>query len=96
MSEYLYHNHSQILIIFAIAIFIMQKTTFGIKIHSIGYNPKSSTYSGINAPKIKFLLFTLSGAIAALAAMFMLARFASAESEFANGYDTDFRIPLLI
>ena len=84
------------LIIFAIAIFIMQKTTFGIKIHSIGYNPKSSTYSGINAPKIKFLLFTLSGAIAALAAMFMLARFASAESEFANGYDTDTMTSLLI
>ncbi len=84
------------LIIFSIAIFIMQKTTFGIKIHAIGYNARTSTFSGINARKIKFLLFTLSGAIAALASMFMLARFASAESEFANGYDTDTLTSLLI
>lgn len=84
------------LIIFLIAIFIMQKTTFGIKIHAIGYNPVTSTFSGINAKKIKFLLFTLSGAVAALASMFMLARFASAESEFANGYDTDTLTSLLI
>lgn len=84
------------LIIFLIAIFIMQKTTFGIKIHAIGYNSVTSTFSGINAKKIKFLLFTLSGAVAALASMFMLARFASAESEFANGYDTDTLTSLLI
>lgn len=84
------------LIIFMIAIFIMQKTTFGIKIHAIGYNSRTSTFSGINAEKIKFTLFTLSGAIAALAAMFMLTRFASAESEFASGYDTDTLTSLLI
>lgn len=84
------------IIIFVIAIFIMQKTTFGIKIHAIGYNARTSTFSGIDAKKIKFLLFTLSGAVAALAAMFMLARFASAESEFANGYDTDTLTSLLI
>lgn len=84
------------IIIFLIAIFIMQKTTFGIKIHAIGYNSVTSTFSGINAKKIKFLLFTLSGAVAALASMFMLARFASAESEFASGYDTDTLTSLLI
>lgn len=84
------------LLVFFIAIFIMQRTTFGIKIHAIGYNARTSTFSGINAGRIKFALFALSGAVAALASMFMLARFASAESEFASGYDTDTLTSLLI
>lgn len=84
------------IVLFFVVIFIMQKTSFGIKIHAIGYNVKACNYSGINADRYKFLLFTSSGAIAAIAAMFMLTRFASAESEFANGYDIDTLTSLLI
>lgn len=84
------------IIVFIIAIFIMQRTTFGVKIHAIGYNPKTSEYSGLNSDKIKFILFTLSGAVAAVAATFMLMRFASAEAKFASGYDTDTLTSLLI
>lgn len=84
------------IVVFIAAIFIMQKTSFGVKIHAIGYNPKTSEYSGLNSDKIKFILFTLSGAIAAIAATFMLMRFSSAESKFANGYDTDTLTSLLI
>ena len=83
-------------LVFCIAIFIMQFTSFGIKIHAVGYNPRASEFSGINGDKIKFIMFTLSGAIAAIAAMFMLMRFASAEENFANGYDTDTLTSLLI
>mgnify|MGYP006922429473 CR=1 FL=1 len=46
-------------------------------------------FCDIEADRIKFRLFVLSGCVAAVASMFMLMRFASAESEFANGYDTD-------
>ena len=73
---------------FAAAIVIMQYTTFGIKAHAIGYNPKASIFSGIHADRIKFWLFALSGTVAAVASSFMLMRFGSAESEFAGGYDT--------
>ena len=83
-------------VIFMIAIFIMQKTSFGIRVHAIGYNPKTSVYSGLGSDKIKFIMFTLSGAVAAIAAAFMLMRFASAESKFASGYDTDTLTSLLI
>lgn len=84
------------LVIFAIAIFVMQKTGFGIKVHAIGYNSKASEYSGIKADMIKFWLFVLSGAVAAVASLFMLMRFASAESEFANGYDMDTLTAILL
>ncbi|RGZ00361.1 ABC transporter permease [Clostridium sp. AM58-1XD] len=84
------------MIIFAAAIFIMQKTGFGIKVHAIGYNAKASEFSGIKADGIKFWLFVLSGCVAAVASLFMLMRFASAESEFANGYDMDTLTAILL
>ena len=83
-------------VIFMAAIFIMQKTSFRIRVHAIGYNPRTSIYSGLGSDKIKFIMFTLSGAVAAIAAAFMLMRFASAESKFASGYDTDTLTSLLI
>lgn len=84
------------LIIFVVSIIVMQRTTFGIKIHAIGYNAKASQFSGIHADRIKFWLFVLSGSVAALASMFMLMRFASAESEFANTYDTNTLTAILL
>ena len=77
------------MVMFVIVIIIMEYTSVGVKIHAIGYNPKTSIYSGISADKIKFVLFLVSGAVAAIASFFMLMRFGSAESEFANGYDTN-------
>ena len=77
------------LVMFAIAIVVMEYTSIGVKIHAIGYNARTSIYSGITADKIKFILFMVSGAVAAVASFFMLMRFGSAESEFANGYDTN-------
>lgn len=77
------------IVMFVIAILIMEYTSFGVKVHAIGYNPKASIYSGIKADQIKFILFCISGMVAAIASFFMLMRFGSAESEFANGYDTN-------
>lgn len=84
------------LAIFAVAIFVMQKTRIGIQVHAVGYNARASRFSGIEADKIKFRLFVMSGCVAAIASMFMLMRFASAESEFANGYDTDTLVAILL
>lgn len=81
---------------FAVALFIMKRTSFGVKLHAIGYNPKASSFSGINADMTKFWLYVLSGAVAAIAATFMLTRFASAESAFATGYDTDVLTSVLV
>lgn len=81
---------------FCCAIFIMKRTSFGMKLHAIGYNPKASTFSGIKSDKIKFGLYVLSGTVAAIAAAFMLTRFASAESAFATGYDTDVLTSVLV
>lgn len=84
------------MVIFIVAIFVMQKTRFGIQVHAIGYNAKASRFSGIQADRVKFWLFVLSGCVAAIASIFMLMRFASAESEFASGYDTDTLVAILL
>lgn len=84
------------IVMFIAAIIVMQKTTFGIKIHAIGYNARASEFSGVYADRIKFWLFVLSGSVAAIASMFMVMRFGSAESEFANGYDTNTLTAILL
>lgn len=85
-----------LVIMYIAAIILMQKTTFGIKVHAIGYNATASIFSGIKADKIKFWLFAVSGCIAALASSFMLMRFGSAEAEFASGYDTTTLVAILL
>lgn len=84
------------LVFFAAAIFIMKRTKFGMKLHSVGYNSRTSIYSGINADRIKMWLYVFSGAVGAIAATFMLTRFASAESAFGTGYDTEVLTSMLV
>ena len=81
---------------FAVAAFLMKRTSFGLKLHAIGYNPKASSFSGIQSDRMKFRLYVLSGLVASIAAMFMLTRFASAESAFGTGYDTDVLTSVLV
>lgn len=84
------------IILFVIATIIMERTSFGVKIHAIGYNATATRYSGINSDLIKFWLFVVSGCMAAIAGMFMLMRFSSAESAFATSYDTSSLTALLL
>jgi ribose/xylose/arabinose/galactoside ABC-type transport system permease subunit len=48
-------------IILAVAIFIMKRTTLGIYFYAIGSNEEGSHLAGINVKKYKILAFTLSG-----------------------------------
>lgn len=84
------------LAMFGVGIWLMKYTTFGIKLHAIGYNSRASIFSGVHANRIKFLLYVFSGAVGAVAGAFMLTRFASAESAFGFGYDTDALTSVLV
>jgi L-arabinose transport system permease protein len=46
---------------------LLHLTIFGRKTLAIGGNPDAARYSGINVPRTKILIFTLMGALAALA-----------------------------
>ena len=61
-------------IIFA---FILHKTIIGKRIYSIGNNPESAQYTGIQVDKYTFVLFTLNGLFSAIAAIFLSGRLSS-------------------
>ncbi len=66
--------------------YIMQFTRAGFSIHMIGSNLKATEYSGINVKKVTIILYTLSGVLAGLAGMIMLARFNSVRIGHGESY----------
>jgi rhamnose transport system permease protein len=82
-----------ILIAFVIAAVIfyllLHKTTFGRKVFAIGNNDVASLFSGIKVDKIKLIVFTLNGFMAALAALFLTSKMGSTRPNIASGYELD-------
>lgn len=66
--------------------YIMQFTRAGFSIHMIGSNLKATEYSGINVKKVTIILYTLSGVLAGLAGMIILARFNSVRVGHGESY----------
>lgn len=77
--------------IFAAVIFylLLHKTTFGRQVYAIGNNDVASRYSGVKVDKIKIIVFTLSGLMAAIAAIFLTSRMGSTRPNIASGYELD-------
>ena len=73
-------------IIFA---FILHKTIIGKRIYSIGNNPESAQYTGIQVDKYTFVLFTLNGLFSAIAAIFLSGRLSSVRPNIAFGWELE-------
>jgi rhamnose transport system permease protein len=82
-----------ILIVFAVfaVIFglLLHKTTFGRRVFAMGNNITASRFSGVEVDKIKIIVFTLTGLMAAVAALFLSARMGSTRPNVASGYELD-------
>lgn len=66
---------------------ILHRTTFGRYLYAIGNNEPATVYSGIPVAKIKLILFTLSGFMAALAGLILAARFGSTRPDNGTGLE---------
>jgi rhamnose transport system permease protein len=84
------------LIPFSVALFIimaisfgmvLHRTTFGRYLYAIGNNEHATIYSGVPVVKIKFIIFTLSGFMAALAGLILAARFGSTRPDNGTGLE---------
>jgi rhamnose transport system permease protein len=84
------------LIPFSVALFIilavifglvLHRTTFGRYLFSIGNNENATAYSGVPVAKIKFIIYTLSGFMAALAGLILAARFGSTRPDIGTGLE---------
>lgn len=65
----------------------LKYTRTGREIYAVGGNEIASQYVGINLKKIKYLPFMLSGSIYGLAGLLWVARYASAQSDTALGFE---------
>ncbi len=62
------------LMLAAIFVVLLQKTSFGRSLYMIGNNSVTALYSGINVKKIKFLVFVLMGLMSAITSIFYIGR----------------------
>jgi rhamnose transport system permease protein len=77
-------------VIFAVVFgLVMHKTVFGRQMYAIGANKKAARYAGIKVQKIRMIVFTLTGFICGLAAMFYCAWMGSVKSDIGMGYELE-------
>ena len=98
-EEFTYFGQGRVfdtLVPFSVALFIvlaiafglvLHRTTFGRYLYSIGNNENATAYSGIPVARIKFILYTLSGFMAALAGLILAARFGSTRPDIGTGLE---------
>lgn len=74
------------LLVVIIIIIVVQKTKFGYRLYMIGSNPVASSYSGINNSSMIIKTYVLSGMLAGLAGLVILARNNSASADYGSAY----------
>ena len=84
------------LVPFSVALFIVLAILFGLVLHrtvfgrylfAIGNNENATLYSGVPVARIKFIIYTLSGFMAALAGLILAARFGSTRPDIGTGLE---------
>jgi len=68
---------------------LLHATTFGRAVFAIGANEEAARFSGIRVKRTKFILFVLTGAVAALAGIVYTLRFASARADNGTGLELE-------
>jgi ribose transport system permease protein len=76
-------------IVVALAVFLSDKTKLGRYIYAIGGNENASLLSGININKVKIIVYTIAGALAAVGGLMVTSRLDSAQPNAGTGYELD-------
>jgi len=77
------------LLIAAAAHVALSSTAFGRRTYAMGGNEQATFLSGINVNRIKFILYMISSACAAIAGIILVARFNSAQADTGKGWELD-------
>ena len=65
------------MVLFALFVFISRKTAFGRSVFAVGGNATAAQLCGINVRRVRILIFTLSGLLAAVTGILLAARLGS-------------------
>lgn len=74
-------------IIFMICLLMLKKTTTGRYIYAIGGNEQAAKASGIDVNKVKLFVYTLSGALAAIAGIVLASRITTGQPNIGAGFE---------
>lgn len=77
------------IIIYIIFYYFINHTRTGRQIYAVGSNPEAAKVSGINTGKVLWMVYTIMGALAGLAGVLWVSKFASAQGDTAMGYEMD-------
>jgi D-xylose transport system permease protein len=89
-------NHAQVphglplagvLVVIALVIltFLAKRTTFGRHVYAVGGNAEAARRAGINVPRIRIIVFMISGAMAAIGGIILAANVNSVDLNFGGG-----------
>lgn len=69
--------------------FLIERTTFGRNTLALGGNPEAARLAGINTDRLKIVIFTLQGLLAAVAGVVLASRMTSGQPTVAQGLELD-------
>ncbi|MDW7660947.1 MAG: ribose ABC transporter permease [Bacillota bacterium] len=75
--------------VFIVGFYVLTQTTLGRYVYSLGGNEEATKLSGVNTDRIKIMVYTISGVLAALAGIIITARLSSAQPTAGSGYELD-------
>jgi len=78
-----------LVVVFLIAFYVLQYTSFGRSLYALGGNREATKLSGINTTRIETLTYSISGLTAGLAAVVLTARLATAATTAGTGYELE-------
>lgn len=77
------------IIIFAIAAYIINCTKLGRHMYAVGGNAQAAKFSGINVQKVKFIIYTYTGIMAGIAGIVIASRLYSGQPTAGDGAEMD-------
>ena len=78
-----------VLVVVLVFGYVTQKTTIGRDLYAVGGNKKAAQLSGVNVKKVYFFAYSFMGLLAGLAGTLTIARAASAQPTYGQGYEMD-------
>jgi D-xylose transport system permease protein len=74
-----------VVIFLVLLTFLAKRTTFGRHVYAVGGNAEAARRAGINVPRIRILVFMISGAMAAIGGIILAANVNSVDLNFGGG-----------
>jgi ribose transport system permease protein len=78
-----------LVLVFAVATFLMSKTYLGRYLYAVGSNVEATRLSGINTDQIKILSYVISGFFVGIAGLITMARIGAGQANAADGMEMD-------